>query len=504
MIVLWTALIVLGVLLVFLIGVALYDLTQKQHAVLRNFPVVGHLRFIIQAFGPELRQYIVSSDEDERPFNRNERRWVSTSSKRGDTYFGFGTELNFETTKDHVLIKPVAFPLEPHSLPSKMPCGKVLGGARLRRKAFRPASVVNIAAMSFGSLSGAAVASLNGGARLAGCWQNTGEGGLSKYHQQGGDLVFQIGTGYFSVRTIDGRFDLARLTALCEENPVRAIEIKMSQGAKPGHGGILPGAKVTPEIAAVRGVEPGRDCLSPVRHSAFSDVSSLLDFVEMIADATGLPVGIKSAVGDPGFFIELASTMANTARGVDFVTVDGGEGGTGAAPLVFADHVALPFRPAFAEVYRAFFDAGVADDVVFIGSAKLGLPGNAQLAFAMGADLVGVAREAMLAMGCIQAQRCHTGRCPSGVATQSAWLARGLDPELKSVRVANYIAALRSEVGSLAAVCGVPHPALVRLDQIDLLSSQVPQRADHVFSYEEGMGRLSPRLEAELLAELAR
>ena len=218
---------------------------------------------------------------------------------------------------------------------------------------------------------------------------------------------------------------MSRFRETVDSHDVRAIEIKLSQGAKPGMGGVLPAAKVTPEISAIRGIPMGKDCVSPSSHTSFRDEDELLDFVEKLADATGLPVGIKSAVGDTSFWTRLAHQMVSTERGVDFVTVDGGEGGTGAAPLVFADHVALPFKVAFAEVYRVFKEAAIAEKIVFIGSGRLGFPESSLFAFALGCDMVNVAREAMLAVGCIQAQRCHTGHCPTGVATQSAWLMRG-------------------------------------------------------------------------------
>jgi glutamate synthase domain-containing protein 2 len=341
--------------------------------------------------------------------------------------------------------------------------------------------------MSFGALSGAAVEAMNRGAALAGCWQNTGEGGLASHHMHGGDLVFQIGTGYFSCRDANGRFDLARLRDLVAAHPVRALEIKISQGAKPGLGGVLPGAKVTGEIADIRGVARGVDCISPTRHQAFNDTDGLLDFVELLAAETGLPVGIKSAVGESGFWRELARLMATTDRGVDFVNVDGGEGGTGAAPLAFTDHVALPFKIGFSRVYAAFAEQGLTDDVVFAGAGKLGFPDAALFAFALGCDLVNVGREAMLAVGCIQAQRCHTGRCPTGVATQSRWLTRGLDPTLKSVRFADYVATLRHELLQLSLACGVEHPALVGPERIEILDGRFgSSTVTELFGYEPG------------------
>jgi glutamate synthase domain-containing protein 2 len=467
-----------------------YDLVQRRHAILRNFPVVGHLRFLLEALGPELRQYIVTDNDEERPFSRDQRRWVYASAKRENNYFGFGTDNDLELSSNYVVIKQSAFPLDAaNEGGDTLPCAKVLGAAQGRPKAFRPASVINASGMSFGALSGAAVEAMNRGAALAGCWQNTGEGGLAPHHLHGGDLVFQIGTGYFSCRDHHGRFDLARLRDLAASHPVRALEIKISQGAKPGLGGVLPGAKVTQEIADIRGVSRGVDCISPTRHAAFADTDGLLDFVELLAAETGLPVGIKSAVGDTGFWQELAELMATTGRGVDFINVDGGEGGTGAAPLAFTDHVALPFKIGFSRVYAAFAERGLTDDVVFSGAGKLGFPDAALFAFALGCDLVNVGREAMLAVGCIQAQRCHTGRCPTGVATQSRWLTRGLDPTLKSVRFADYVATLRHELLQLSLACGVEHPSLVGPDRIEILDGRfASSTVTELFGYQPGWG----------------
>jgi len=347
--------------------------------------------------------------------------------------------------------------------------------------------------MSFGSLSGAAIEALNRGAALANCLHNTGEGAVSPYHRHGGDLVFQIGTAYFGCRDDAGRFSVERLKELIDSAPIRALEIKLSQGAKPGLGGVLPAAKVSAEIAATRGIPEGQDCISPPRHAEFDDVDSLLDFVERVADATGLPVGLKSAVGDLGFWHDLADAMQTTGRGPDFITIDGGEGGTGAAPLIFSDAVSLPFRLGFARVYSIFAQRGLHSDVVFIGAGKLGLPDNAMVAFALGADMVNVGREAMLAIGCIQAQKCHTDKCPTGVATQNPWLAHGLDPRLKSVRAANYITTLRRDLLKVAEVCGVEHPAMVGPGDAEVLDTLTAgQSLQAVYGYQPGWGLPAP------------
>jgi glutamate synthase domain-containing protein 2 len=477
-------------------AVAGYDLTQRHHSILRNFPVLGHLRYILEEVGPEFRQYIVTSNTEERPFNRDQRRWIYASSKQQNNYFAFGTSKDLETSPNYLIVKHSPFPLRSpvrgdadYDDRYRIPAAKTLGAARRRAKAFRPESVVNVSAMSFGALSSNAISALNQGAKIAGCLHNTGEGGISDHHRQGGDLIWQLGSGYFGARDERGRFDLPRLVDVVAANPVRAIEIKLSQGAKPGLGGVLPAAKVTAEISRIRGVPMGKDCISPAAHPEFADVSSLVDFVERIADATGLPVGIKSAVGEQSLWSELAEIMATEDRGVDFITIDGGEGGTGAGPLVFTDQVALPFKVGFSNVYREFAARGVTDRVVFIGSGKLGFPHESLLAFGLGCDMVNVAREAMMAIGCIQAQRCHTGKCPTGVATQNPWLVHGLDPELKAARLANYVLVLRKELLALSRACGVSHPSLVSLDHFDVLDDRFGTHpAREVFGYEADWG----------------
>lgn len=450
-----------------LVLLALHDVTQKRHAILRNFPIVGHLRYALESIGPELRQYIVTDNDEELPFSRDQRRWVYASAKRENMYFGFGTD-NDITLPGYLFFHHAPFPHEAADHADTVACAKTVGEWRDRPAAFRPESIVNISAMSFGSLSSAAVTALNRGAALAGCMHNTGEGGISAHHRQGGDLIFQLGTGYFGARAADGGFSIDAMLESMEDAPVRAIEIKLSQGAKPGLGGVLPGAKVTPEIAAARGVEVGVTIHSPARHRAFGDIAEMVDFVERIADASGRPVGIKSAVGGTAFWSELAAHMAATGRGPDYIAIDGGEGGTGAAPLVFSDHVALPFRQAFPAVRRAFVEHGIDEQIAFVGSGKLGFAPDAALALAMGADLIAVAREAMLAVGCIQAQECHTGHCPTGVATQNRWLVRGLDPTDKATRVEGYIRSLRHDLLALAHAMGHDHPSKIRLDEISV------------------------------------
>lgn len=488
----------LAVILVLLAVVIAYDVTQKKHAILHNFPVLGHFRYLLESIGPELRQYIVTDNDEERPFSRDQRSWVYASSKRENNYFGFGTDNDLELTPNYLIVKHSTFPLggphegEPGFDPQfTLPCAKVIGEHRGRKKAFRPDSMVYVSGMSFGSLGAAAVEAINRGCELAGALHNTGEGGLSKHHRYGADVILQLGTAYFAARDDHGKFSLPKLIETCESCPeIRAIEIKLSQGGKPGLGGLLPGSKVTAEIAEARGIPVGETCASPPGHEEFSDADSMLDFIEKISEATGLPVGIKSAIGEIEFWQELARLTAETDRAPDFIVVDGGEGGTGAGPLAHTDHVALPFKLGFTRVYREFVKQKLHEKIVFAGSGKLGFPVDALFASALGCDLIAVGREAMMAIGCIQAQRCHTGICPAGIATHHPWLMKGLDPQLKAARLANYLVNLRAELLKLSHTCGVEHPALVTPDHFEIIDGQLgSQSIEEVFGLEGSLPR---------------
>lgn len=298
---------IVAVMAVLLVAVAIYDLTQRQRAILRTFPLIGHVRYWLEAIGPELRQYIVTDNDEERPFSRDQRRWIYASAKRENNYFGFGSDNEMELQPHYLIIKHDTFPLPAQHAGDagfdsqfRIPCAKVMGGARGRPRAFRPSSIVNVSGMSFGSLSGPAVEALNRGSRIAGCLQSTGEGGVSSHHLKGGELVWQVGTGYFGCREPDGRFSMTRLKDTIARAPqIRAIEIKLSQGAKPGVGGLLPRAKISREIAEIRGVPMDRDCISPAGHSVFRNADQMLDSIESIAGETGLPVG-RSAIQRSG------------------------------------------------------------------------------------------------------------------------------------------------------------------------------------------------------------
>lgn len=462
-------------IIIALVALAIRDIFfNKKHIITHNFPIVGHFRYMLESIGPELRQYIVANNHEELPFNRMERGWIYASAKNQNNYEGFGTERdiyapNYIFINNAMMAYKVKEDHPNEKDPYFLPCAKIMGTYNKRRRPFRPSSIINVSAMSFGSLSARAIESLNLGCKQAHAYHNTGEGGVSPYHKKGADIVFQIGTSYFGVRDDNGNFSLEKLKKLVVDNPqIRAIEIKLSQGAKPGKGGVLPASKITQEISEIRHVPLGKDVLSPSTHSAFQGVKELMNFIEELAEATGLPVGIKAAIGKLDQWRELADIMVKSGKGPDFITIDGGEGGTGAAPPSFADHVALPWVYAFSDIYRLFKDNHLTQRIVFIGGGKLGLPAQASMAFAMGVDVINVAREAMMAVGCIQAKVCHNNTCPSGVATQNKWLQAGINVELKAVRVNFYFKNFRKELLEITHACGYEHPCQMSMEDVDL------------------------------------
>jgi glutamate synthase domain-containing protein 2 len=463
----------LGVLLVLVVGLILLywymrDITQKRHAVLRNFPIVGHLRFFLENLGEYFRQYFFLGDREEMPFNRATRGWVYRLAKNEGGIIGFGSTYDLNQPGALVFVN-AAFPVlegEHHPTPP------VVIGDGWCDKPFTAQSVINISGMSFGAISKPAVQALSRGAGLAGCYMDTGEGGLSPYHQEGAcDIIFQIGTAKYGVRDAHGQLDPDKLRELAALEHVRAFEIKLSQGAKPGKGGVLPGSKVTEEIAKVRGIPVGKDSISPNRHQETGNMDELLDMVVRVRELTGKPVGIKTAVGGWQFMHELVEAV--NRRGLysapDFLTVDGGEGGSGAAPQALADHMGLSIIEALPRVVDALIESGLKDRVKVIASGKLLTPAKVAWALACGADLINSARGYMFSLGCIQALRCHQNTCPTGITTHDPKLQRGLVVEDKAERVAAYTRNMNKEVEMIAHSCGLKHPREFRREHVRIV-----------------------------------
>jgi glutamate synthase domain-containing protein 2 len=437
--------------------VGLRDLVQRKHAILRNYPIAAHLRFILENIRPEMRQYFFESDKEGAPFPRDKRAIVYQRAKQALDKRPFGTQYDvyrneYEWLHHSIAPKDVAH--EPF---------RILIGGRDCRQLYS-ASVFNISAMSFGSLSGNAIRSLNKGARLGNFAHDTGEGGISRYHRQyGGDLIWEVGTGYFGCRNPDGSFSPERFAEAAASPQVKMIEIKLSQGAKPGLGGILPGAKVTREIARIRGVEKGKACVSPPRHGAFSTPVGMMHFiVELRRLCGGKPVGFKLCVGHPWEFLAIVKAMRETDITPDFIVVDGTEGGTGAAPLEFLDHMGMPLRDGLAFVHSALIGAGLRERIKIGASGKITSAFDMARVMALGADWCNAARGFMFAVGCIQAQTCHTGRCPTGVATQDRSRQRAIVVGDKAQRVANFHRETVKALAELIAAAGLDHPCELR------------------------------------------
>jgi len=415
---------------IFLLGI--YNMTQSKHAILRNFPVLGYFRYFFESISPEMQQYFIERETDGKPFPRNQRSAAYRRAKNlGDTV-PFGTQLEVNHRK-YEGIK--------HSIYAKSPkeeLPRVLVGNEQCSQPYN-ASIFNISAMSFGSLSDRAQISLNKGAKKGHFYHNTGEGGISPYHLEGGDLCWQIGTGYFGCRDEEGKFSPELFSEKSKIENVKMIEIKLSQGAKPGHGGVLPGVKNTPEIAKIRHVQPGLTIISPPGHSSFSNAAGLLKFVQQLRELSGgKPVGFKLCIGDTHEFEDICVQMNVLKIYPDFITVDGAEGGTGAAPPEFSDGVGMPLEPALIFVNRTLKNYNVRDKVKIIASGKVLTSLDILRAIAMGADMCNNARGFMFALGCIQALRCNNNKCPTGVATQDKMLIKGLDVTDKSERVYHF------------------------------------------------------------------
>lgn len=450
------ALLVAGFLLLGLAVLAVRDLTQKKHAVTRNFPVVGHFRYLLEELGQPLRQYFFSSDLEERPYNRVTRSWVYASAKGQNNFVGFGSQVDHhQSGRMHIL--PSMYPmLKADSV--ELPQPRVIG--RTRREPYQPKRFANISGMSFGALSPNAVRALSRGAKLSGCYMGTGEGSISPYHMEGEcDILYQIGPAKFGCRTPGGQFDDEKAARIMALPQVKMVEIKLAQGAKPGKGGVLPKEKITKEIAEIRGIPMGQDCHSPNRFEEFHDAASLLDFLARVRKLTGKPIGLKMVVGSSAEVDALFSEIRKRGDGPDFIAVDGKEGGTGAAPLALADYVGLPLVDGLTTVDDALRRHGLREDVTLIASGRIATGGEVATHLALGADLIHIARGFMFSIGCIQALQCHTNKCPTGVATQKRWLQSGLDPTDKSVRVMNYSLALERDLQMITHACGLRHPS---------------------------------------------
>ncbi len=443
----------LGAFFIFLSFVGWIDVNQKKHAILRNYPVSGHLRFLFEKFRPEIRQYLLESDTEQLPFSRNERALVYQRAK-GDSdkrplgtienLYSSGTEWLMHTINPSEHLKPEDLRVE-------------VGGPQCAKP--YSISVFNISAMSFGSLSANAIMALNKGAKMGGFAHDTGEGSVSDYHRRyGGDLIWELGSGYFGCRTVDGQFDPEKFALVASEPQIKMIEIKISQGAKPGHGGVLPAAKITPEIARTRGIPMGIDCVSPAGHSAFSTPLELMQFIVQLRELSGgKPIGFKLCIGKPHEWFAIVKAMLATKITPDFIVIDGSEGGTGAAPVEFVDHMGTPMRDALRLVHMSLIGAGLRDQI------KLGVAGKIISAFdivracAIGADWCNSARGFMFAVGCIQSRTCHTDLCPTGVATQDAMRQRALDPADKAHRVFHYHQNTLVALGELLSATGFSH-----------------------------------------------
>ncbi len=436
-----------------LLAVGSYDLLQKKHAVLRNYPISGHMRYLLESFRPEIRQYFLEEEHERTPFSRAQRSLVYQRAKGESDKRPFGTQLDVAADG----YEWINHSLQPTQIASH-DFRLEIGNAACTQP--YSASVFNISAMSFGSLSANAILALNAGAKAGGFAHDTGEGAISVHHRQhGGDLIWEIGSGYFGCRTADGRFDPEKFASQAQDPQVKMIEIKLSQGAKPGQGGLLPASKITPEIAQARGIPLGQDCHSPAAHSAFATPLELMAFIQQLRDLSGgKPVGIKLCIGHPWEWFAMVKAMLQTGVVPDFIVVDGAEGGTGAAPLEFTDHVGVPLQEGLQLVHNTLIGAGLRSQV------KIGCAGKVISAFdvvrmmALGADWCNSARGFMFALGCIQSLQCHTNRCPTGVATQDPSRQRALDPVDKAERVRLFHDNTLKALKEMVQAAGLEHP----------------------------------------------
>lgn len=444
---------VVPVLLGGLAATGTWDLLQRKRTVSRNYPILAHFRYFLESIGPEIRQYFIQSDTDERPFSREQRTIVYQRAKNVLDKRPFGSQLGMYDEG----FEWINHSLQPSAL--KDADFRIVIGKQCAKP--YNASVFNISAMSFGSLSANAILSLNAGAKMGNFYHDTGEGSISRYHREpGGDLVWEIGSGYFGCRNEDGTFSEERFARNATLDQVKMIEVKLSQGAKPGHGGILPGEKVTPEIAEARGVEAGKDVVSPASHSAFSTPREFLEFLEKLRELSGgKPVGFKLAIGHPWEWFAIVKAMLETGKTPDFIVVDGGEGGTGAAPLEFINRIGTPMTEALLLVHNTLVGTNLREHIAIGAAGKITSAFNIARTLALGADWCNAARGYMFSLGCIQALSCHTGKCPSGVATQDPRRSKKLDVQDKSQRVYNYHKNTLEALMNLLEASGLKHPS---------------------------------------------
>jgi glutamate synthase domain-containing protein 2 len=434
----------------------LWNIFQKKHSILKTYPLIGYMRYFAEYLGVFLRQFFYARDREELPFNRAERTWIYEAAKNTDTTVGFGS------TRDRKKLGAIYFVDSPFPVldTQSVKAGPVTIGEHCRFP-YTTRALINISAMSYGAISKNAILALSHGAKRAECWLNTGEGGLTEFHLDSGcDIVAQIGTAKFGYRDKDGNLSDEILRKDAAHKQVKMFEIKLSQGAKPGKGGLLPAAKVTPEIAAIREIPVYKDIVSPNRFPEISNSAELLDFIQHIREVTGRPTGFKVVLGDYCWLDDLCREIIK--RGIesapDFITLDGSEGGTGAAPMTLIDYMGLPIAESLPVLVDTLVEYGLRKRIKVIASGKLITPAAVAWALCIGADFVNSARGFMFALGCIQALRCHKNTCPTGIATHNAWLERGLDPKNKSVRVYHYVKTLEHEVGLICHSCGVKKP----------------------------------------------
>ena len=461
--------VLVGIVLLALVIMYIADVTQNTHTIRKNYPVIGRFRYFFEHLGEFFRQYFFANDREEMPFNRADRSWVYRAAKNVDSNIGFGSTLDLKEPGTLIFFNS-AFPIQEHDalIPSPVTLGPFC------KTPYTTHSIFNISGMSYGAISSPAIKALSQGAAKAGCWLNTGEGGLSPYHLEGNcDLVFQIGTAKYGVRDHDGNLSDARLIELAAKPQIKMFEIKLSQGAKPGKGGILPAEKVSAEVALIRGIPEGQASISPNGHTDIRSVKDLLRMINHIRNVTGKPVGFKAVLGEKTWLIDLIHEirLQGIEAAPDFITLDSADGGSGAAPQPLMDHVGLPIKESLPWVTALLTKAGLKDRIKIIVAGKLVTPHMVAWALASGADFVNSARGFMFALGCIQALQCHKNTCPTGITTHNKKLQKGLDPTNKAERVAAYQYNITKSVSMIAHSCGAAEPRQLKSEHINIVNA---------------------------------